>query len=181
MHREALDTLPEVLSRLQIENPVLVGHSDGASIALIHAGAGKWPVRGLVLMAPHVFVEDITVQSIAAAGEAFRNTDLPEKLGRYHDDVEAMFRGWNDVWLNPDFRRWNIEEYLPKVSCPVLLIQGEDDRYGSVAQVEAIARQVRGPVQTVLLPGCGHSPQVDRKEATAAAIAAFVARLPRGL
>ena len=177
MHREALDVLPEVLDRLGIDQPVLVGHSDGASIALIHAGSGKRPVRGVVAMAPHVFVEDITVKSIAEAGEMFRTTDLPERLGRYHDDVTATFRGWNDIWLHPDFRRWNIEEYLPGIHCPVLLIQGEDDQYGTTAQVEAIARLVSGPVETLMLADCAHSPHQAQKNATQEAIVDFTASI----
>jgi pimeloyl-ACP methyl ester carboxylesterase len=174
MHREALEVLPELLESLSIRNPVLIGHSDGASIALIHAGAGSRPVRGLVLMAPHVFVEDITVNSIAEAKVAFENTGLPAKLARYHDDVESTFRGWNDIWLHPDFRRWNIEEYLPGVNWPLLLIQGEDDQYGTAAQVRAIARQVKGPVETIMLPNCAHSPHVDQTQATVERIAHFV-------
>ncbi len=178
MHREALDVLPEVLEQLGIGAPVLIGHSDGASIALIHAGSGKRPVRGVVAMAPHVFVEEITVKSIAEAGETFRSTDLAERLGRYHDDVESTFRGWNDIWLHPDFLRWNIEDCLAGVRCPVLLIQGEDDQYGTTAQVEAVARQVSGPVQTLMLPDCAHSPhQSMQKDATVAAIAQFVRNL----
>ncbi len=178
MHREALDVLPEVLDRLDIHAPVLIGHSDGASIALIHAGAGKRPVRGVVAMAPHVFVEDITVKSIAAAKTTFQTTDLPQRLGRYHDDSASTFQGWNDIWLHPDFLRWNIEEFLSGVKCPLLLIQGEDDQYGTVAQVEAIARQVSGPVETILLPDCAHSPhQSPQKDATIAAIAGFVGKL----
>ena len=179
MHREALDVLPEVLDRLGIDNPILVGHSDGASIALIHAGAGKRPVCGVVAMAPHVFVEDITVQSIAEAGETFRTTDLPQRLGRYHDDVASTFRGWNDIWLHPDFRRWNIEEVLPGIRCPLLLIQGEDDQYGTAAQVEAIARMVSGPVETLLLPDCAHSPHHEQKDVTLAAIVEFAAGIGR--
>jgi len=175
MHREALDVLPEILDQLGIDTPILIGHSDGASIALIHAGAGKRPVRGVVAMAPHVFVEDITVKSIAEAGEAFRTTDLPERLGRYHDDVVSTFHGWNEIWLHPDFLRWNIEDCLAGVHCPVLLIQGEDDQYGTAAQVEAIARQVSGPVETIMLPDCAHSPHHSaQKDATVAAIADFV-------
>jgi pimeloyl-ACP methyl ester carboxylesterase len=178
MHREALDVLPEVLDRFEIHAPVLIGHSDGASIALIHAGAGKRPVRGVVAMAPHVFVEDITARSIAAAKTTFQTTDLPQRLGRYHDDAVSTFQGWNDIWLHPDFLRWNIEEFLPGVNCPLLLIQGEDDQYGTVAQVEAIARQVSGPVETLLLPDCAHSPhQSMQKDATVAAIAVFVSNL----
>ncbi len=178
MHREALDVLPEILDQLGIDSPVLIGHSDGASIALIHAGAGTRPVCGVVAMAPHVFVEDVTVKSIAGAGETFRTTDLPERLGRYHDDVASTFRGWNDIWLHPDFRRWNIEDYLADIRCPVLLIQGEDDQYGTVAQIDTIARQVSGPVETVMLPHCAHSPhQSVQKDATIATIAGFVRNL----
>lgn len=178
MHREALDVLPEVLDQLGIEAPILIGHSDGASIALIHAGSGRRPVRGVVAMAPHVFVEDITVQSIAEAKTTFQSTDLADRLGRYHDHVVSTFRGWNDIWLHPDFRRWNIEGYLADIRCSVLVIQGEDDQYGTVAQVEAIARQVSGPVETVMLPDCVHSPhQSPQKDATIAAIVAFVGNL----
>ena len=175
MHREAIDVLPEILHQLGIEAPILIGHSDGASIALIHAGAGKHPVRGVVAMAPHVFVEDITVRSIAEAKKTFQSSDLAQRLGRYHDDPAATFRGWNDIWLHPDFRKWNIENCLATIRCPVLLIQGEDDQYGTVAQVEAIARQVSGPVEILMLPDCAHSPhQSIQKNATVAAIAGFV-------
>jgi pimeloyl-ACP methyl ester carboxylesterase len=178
MHGEALDVLPEILDQLEIEAPILIGHSDGASIALIHAGSGRRPVRGVVAMAPHVFVEDITVKSIAAAKTTFQNTDLAERLGRYHDDVVSTFWGWNDIWLHPDFLRWNIKEYLPDIRCPVLLIQGEDDQYGSAAQVEVIARQVSGPAEIVMLPDCAHSPhQSVQKDAATAAITAFVRNL----
>ncbi|HYL17627.1 MAG TPA: alpha/beta hydrolase [Burkholderiales bacterium] len=174
MHREALETLPQVLDALSIRSPVLVGHSDGASIALIHAGTGRRPVRAVVAMAPHVFVEDVTVTSIAQAKVTFETTDLPARLGRYHDDAVSTFRGWNDIWLHPDFQAWNIEEYLPRITVPVLVIQGEDDQYGTAAQVEAIARQVKGPVETLMLSRCAHSPHVDQREATLEAIARFV-------
>jgi pimeloyl-ACP methyl ester carboxylesterase len=177
MHREALQVLPDLLSRLEIARPVLIGHSDGASIALLHAGAGRWPVNGVVAMAPHVFVEDLSVASIAQAKVAFETTDLPARLGRHHDDVESAFRGWNDIWLHPDFRRWNIESFLPGIRCPVLLIQGHDDQYGTMAQIEAVERQVRGPVTAVVLNRCGHSPHVDQPVATLEAIAALVARV----
>jgi pimeloyl-ACP methyl ester carboxylesterase len=177
MHREALEVLPELLGKLAVSDPILIGHSDGASIALIHAGAAQWPVRGLVAMAPHVFVEDITIESIAQARVAFDTSDLPRKLGRYHADVNSAFRGWNDIWLHPAFRAWNIEESLPGIACPILLIQGQDDRYGSMAQIEAIERQVRGPVRTLRLPGCGHSPYVDQPEQTLQGIATFVEEL----
>jgi pimeloyl-ACP methyl ester carboxylesterase len=179
MHREALEVLPEVLACLSIDRPILIGHSDGASISIIHAGSGRWPVRGLVLMAPHVFVEDGTVASIAQAKTVFETSDLASRLGRYHDDAAATFRGWNDIWLDPDFRAWNIEQCLAHITAPVLLIQGEDDQYGTSAQVEAIARQVGGPVETVVLPRCAHSPHVDQTEATLAAIARFVEKVKK--
>jgi pimeloyl-ACP methyl ester carboxylesterase len=135
--------------------PVLVGHSDGASIALIHAGHGH-PVAGLALLAPHVFVEDVTVAAIAAAGEAYRTTELRERLARYHDDVDGAFWGWNDVWLSSAFRRWDIQEVLPGIDAPVLAVQGEADEYGSLAQLDAIERGVRGPFERLVVPGAGH-------------------------
>jgi pimeloyl-ACP methyl ester carboxylesterase len=176
MHREALETLPELLAALGIERPVLVGHSDGASIALIHAGA-RDGLAGLVVLAPHVFVEDISVKSIAEAKVAFETTELPEKLARHHADARRTFYGWNDIWLHPDFRRWNIEAFLPAIRCPVLAIQGVDDEYGTMAQVEAIARTVGGACEIVKLEACGHSPHRDQPEPTLAAIARFVAAL----
>ncbi len=179
MHDEALVALPEILDALRIESPVLVGHSDGASIALIHAGGSGRPVRGVVAMAPHVFVEDLTVASIAQAKVTFETTDLCSRLGRYHDHPDTTFRGWNDIWLHPDFRAWNIEAVLPRIACPVLVIQGEDDQYGTLAQVEAIERQAGGPVEACVLSGCGHSPHVDRPVETAAAISAFVQKRVR--
>jgi pimeloyl-ACP methyl ester carboxylesterase len=168
--------LPELLEKLGIEEPILFGHSDGGSISLVHAGAHD-RVKALVLEAPHVFVEDVCVESIAAAKITFATTDLAKKLGRYHADPEKSFRGWNDVWLHPDFRAWNIEEYLPAVTCPVLAIQGYDDEYGSMAQLESIQRQVQGPVELVKLERCGHSPHRDRPEAVLEAVTRFVAKL----
>jgi pimeloyl-ACP methyl ester carboxylesterase len=174
MHREARESLPEVLAALGIENPLLVGHSDGASIALLHAGAGH-PVAGLVLMAPHCFVEDVSIRSIAAAKVAFETTDLPAKLGRYHRDVDKTFRGWNDIWLHPDFRSWNIEDCLPHIRCPILAIQGEDDEYGTMAQIEAIAAQATGSpdVELLKLADCRHSPHRDQAAAVIDAIGRF--------
>ena len=162
-----------------VRKPILIGHSDGASIALIHAGASNQPVRGVVAMAPHVFVDGVSIASIREAKVAFETTDLPARLGRYHDDAASAFYGWNDIWLNPGFRTWNIEAYLPGISCPVLLIQGSNDQYGTMAQIEAIERQVAGPVETVWLAACGHSPQTDQQETTLRAIADFVARVGR--
>ena len=174
MHREALEALPELLERLAIERPLLVGHSDGASIALIHAGAGH-AVRALALMAPHVFVEPVCVQSIRKASAAFDSTDLAGRLGKYHRDPRKTFHLWADVWLDPEFLKWNIEASLPAISCPVLAIQGEDDEYGTLAQLEAIKRGVRGPCELVQLPACGHAPFRDQPRATLDALAKFIA------
>ena len=177
MHDEGLRALPDLFAQLHIENPILVGHSDGASIALIHAGARVGDhdnVRGLVLLAPHVFVEELSVASIAAAKTTFETSDLCAKLGRHHRDPARTFWGWNNVWLHPDFCSWNIEEYLPRITCPVLAIQGLDDQYGTMAQVQAIARQAGGLVEILELADCRHSPQREQPEATLAAIAKFV-------
>ncbi len=171
MHVEALTVLPALRAALNLDDVVLVGHSDGASIALIHAGAGKWPVRGLILEAPHVFVEDVTVASIEAAKRAFETGDLPKRLARYHDDVEGAFWGWNKIWLDPAFRAWNIANETRGVRCPVLAIQGADDEYGTLAQLDALARDIAGPFERLVLPDCRHSPHRDQPEATLAAIA----------
>ena len=180
MHREAEEALPELLAALEIDHPVLIGHSDGASIALIHAGGGRWPVAGVVALAPHVFVEEVSIASIMAARDAAANTDLLARLGRYHRDAEKTFRGWNDIWLHPDFRAWNIESYLPDIRCPVLAIQGEDDEYGTMAQVEAIASGATNSpgVEVLRLADCRHSAHKDQPEAVLAAIAAFLDALP---
>jgi pimeloyl-ACP methyl ester carboxylesterase len=174
MHDEALVTLPALLDALGIVDPILIGHSDGASIALIHAGARVRPIRALVAMAPHVFVEDLSIANIARARHDYESADLRARLSRYHLDVDSAFRGWNDIWLSPAFRDWNIESYLPGIDCPLLLIQGRDDEYGTLAQLDAIERQVRGRVERVELLGCGHSPHRDQPLATLAAITAFV-------
>jgi pimeloyl-ACP methyl ester carboxylesterase len=176
MHEEALVTLPALRQKLGLDEIVLVGHSDGASIALIHAGSG-FLVRALVLEAPHVFVEDVSIAGIEAARDAYATTDLPTRLARHHDDVESAFRGWNDIWLAPAFRAWNIEEYLPRVRCPVLAIQGEDDQYGTLAQVDAVGRGVAGPFEKLVLANCGHSPHRDQEQAVLAAMAEFIKRI----
>ena len=177
MHREAQETLPELLSKLCIERPILIGHSDGASIALIYAGSHDSAVRGLVALAPHVFVEDLSVRSIEEAKVAFETTDIPKKLARYHTDARRTFYGWNDIWLHPDFRRWNIEEYLPRIRCPVLAVQGVDDEYGTMAQIETIAARVAGPCELVKIEACGHRLHRDQHDVTLDAIARFVARI----
>lgn len=177
MHREAREALPELLAKLGVERPILVGHSDGASIALIYAGTYPDGLRGLVALAPHVFVEDVSVRSIREAKVAFETTDMPQKLARYHADARRTFYGWNDIWLAPDFRRWNIEEYLPPIRCPVLAVQGVDDEYGTMAQIEAVAAQVAGPCELVKIEACGHRLHRDQHDLTLAAIARFVARI----
>lgn len=173
MHDEALALLPDLLHHLEIENPILIGHSDGGSIALIYAGAYD-SVRGLVLLAPHVFVEELSIRSIAAAKVTFETTNLPILLARHHRDAARTFQGWNDIWLHPDFRRWNIEEYLPRITCPILAIQGLQDQYGTMAQIEAIRRQATGKVAVLVLADCQHSPQRDQPEAVLNAITNFV-------
>ena len=183
MHREATGALPELLATLGIAAPILVGHSDGASIALIHAGtttadgAPRWPVTGLILEAPHVFVEDLTIAGIEDAKVAYETTDLPQRLGRHHADGDRTFWGWNDIWLDPRFRAWNIEALLPAVAVPTLVIQGDDDEYGTSAQVAAIAARAPGPVDTLMLPECRHSPHRDQADAVLAAMAAFIGRI----
>ena len=174
MHDEALDVLPALLATAGIAEPVLVGHSDGASIALIHAASH--PVRALVLLAPHVFVEDLSVASIAEAREAFEATDLAERMARHHRDAEATFRLWNDIWLAPEFRDWNIEDVLADITAPVLLIQGEHDQYGTLAQVEAVRAGVAGPAELVVLDA-RHAPHLEAPEETLAAAADFVRRV----
>jgi len=178
MHDEAR-ALPELLSHYGVIDPVLIGHSDGASIALIHAGTRK-NVRALVLMAPHVFVEDVAISSIAATRNAYETTDLRERVARRHEDGDKTFYGWNDIWLDPAFRAWNIEEYLPAISCPVLLIQGRDDQYGTVVQLDAIERGVKGQVERLVLDDCRHAPHRDQPEATLVAIEDFLSRARRG-
>jgi pimeloyl-ACP methyl ester carboxylesterase len=176
MHHEALDVLPKILSAAAIEQAVLIGHSDGASIALIHAGGLVDPrILGLVLMAPHVFVEDLTLTSIREAKVAYETTDLRERLARYHgDQVDCAFVGWNQAWLDPDFRDWNLEAYLPQIEVPVLLLQGENDNYGTVRQLEAIQAQLALSAELILLPDCGHSPFRDRPLETLQAISTFL-------
>jgi len=176
MHDEALVALPELLDRLALDRPILIGHSDGGSIALIHAGAGVRPVAGLVTLAAHVLVEDVSVASIAAAKTAFETTDLRARLARHHADVDSAFLGWNRIWLDPDFRDWNIEEYLPRITCPVLAIQGEDDEYGTMEQMRRIGAQV-ADVELLRLSDCRHSAHRDQPEAVLGAVSRFVDRV----
>ena len=199
MHEEALTILPEVLDAFSIHEAIVVGHSDGGSIAIIHAGGTRDPrVRGLILEAPHVFVEEVGLESIRAiAGDyrgegagrmpAHRPQDagapglFKQRLARYHGaQVDQTFWGWNDVWLNPEFRSWNIEEYLPEIRVPVLLIQGANDQYGTREQLRRIEAGSSGPVRTVLLTNCGHSPHLDQPELAVEAMKDFVERHSTG-
>ncbi|MGC1380242.1 MAG: alpha/beta fold hydrolase [Candidatus Baltobacteraceae bacterium] len=174
MHDEALVTLPLVLAELAVEEPVLVGQSDGGSIAAIFAGEHPHAVRGLVLEAPHLFVEELSLHSIAAIRGEYERTDLRDRMTRYHADVDRTFYGWNDVWLAAEFRDWNIEEYASRIRAPVLAIQGLDDEYGTPAQLDALARRAPAPVDRLLLARCGHAPHVDRRRYVEAAIAEWL-------
>ncbi len=171
MHEEALEVLPELLRVAGVERPVLVGHSDGGSIALIYAS--QHPVSGLILLAPHVFVEDVTVASIEEARETFATTDLGSRMARYHRDAERTFRLWNDIWLAPEFRAWNIEDVLAGVTAPTLLIQGEHDQYGTLAQIDAIERGISGDVTRVVLDA-RHAPHLEAPEETLKAATDFL-------
>jgi pimeloyl-ACP methyl ester carboxylesterase len=163
MHHEALSVLPQFLDALEISDPILFGHSDGASIALIHAGGSGRSVSGVIALAPHVFVEAMSIRSIAAAKLAYETGDLRERLARYHDDVDGAFWGWNNIWLDPAFRAWNIEEYLPSIACDVLAIQGEQDEYGTLEQIDRIAGGAPD-VRLCKLGRCRHSPHRDRPD-----------------
>jgi pimeloyl-ACP methyl ester carboxylesterase len=171
MQVQAHEVLPALLQALRIERPWLFGHSDGGSIALLHAA--EFDVSGIVAVAPHVFVEDVSIASIEQARVTYETTDLRERLARYHADPDSAFRGWNDAWLDPAFRAWNIESVLDSIACPVLAVQGADDEYGTLAQIRAI--QTRLPkTRLLVIPKCGHSPHRDRPELLASAAARFI-------
>ena len=179
MQHEGREILPLVLAAAGVHGCVLVGHSDGASIALVHAAtSGKSQVRGVVVMAPHVFAEASGLASIEAV-QAQYETGLRDKLAKYHGaNVECAFRGWSESWLHPDFVGWNLEAFLPDITAPVLQIQGVDDQYGTAAQLDAIAAGVAGPCATHLLPECRHAPHFEQPERTLGLISGFVAGLP---
>jgi pimeloyl-ACP methyl ester carboxylesterase len=177
MRHEAQAVLPELLERCEIEAPILLGHSDGGSISIIYAATAPQKPAALVLEAPHVFVEDLSVSSISKIRAAYETTELRQKLARYHDHVDETFWGWNDIWLDSRFRSWNIEESLNAIRCPVLVIQGENDEYGTLAQVEAIKARLPS-TETLVFPECGHSPHRDQPARTLAAISRFVRSLP---
>jgi pimeloyl-ACP methyl ester carboxylesterase len=176
MHQEGELWLGAVLRAAGIDRPILFGHSDGASIALIYAAAHPDSVTGLVLEAPHVFVEEITVRNIARAKTVYETTDLPHKLARYHSDADNAFWGWNDIWLDPRFTDWTIVDRLGAIQCPILLIQGQEDEYGTRAQLDAIA-DATGQAEILLLEACGHSPHRDQTEAVLQATEDFIEAL----
>lgn len=176
MHREAWEVLPALLQTLEITvPPVLVGHSDGGSIALLHAS--RHPVAALAVMAPHVIVEDLSIRSIEQAREAFLTGGLRERLGRFHADVDVAFWQWNDAWLDPAFRAFDIRPECRRITAPVLAVQGEDDAYGTLRQIEEIA-PTDGPFEMQVLRQCGHSPHRDQAEAATRRIAGFLAGKP---
>ena len=178
MHDEARETLPRLLDAIGFERGLLVGHSDGASIAAIYAGSHQdHRVGGLVLIAPHFFTEDPGIASIVEAKKAYETGDLRARLSRWHADVDNAFKGWNGVWLDPEFRKWDITEFLAYIRVPVLIVQGEDDQYGTIKQIEIAQQECYCPVEVALLPGARHSPQREAPDPTLKAISEFVARV----
>jgi pimeloyl-ACP methyl ester carboxylesterase len=183
MHRQAHEVLPALFDALHIdtslEPPWLFGHSDGGSIALLHAARFPNHVAGAVVLAPHIVVEDLSVDSIAKARTAYLGSDLKSRLAKYHDDPDSAFWGWNDIWLHPPFKAWSIEDEIAAITCPVLAMQGVDDEYGTLEQIRGIARRVP-QTRLIELPACGHSPHRDQPDATLHAASRFIAsHLPR--
>jgi pimeloyl-ACP methyl ester carboxylesterase len=180
MHIEAFDVLPKVLETIGFHRGLLLGHSDGASIAAIYAGSRQdHRVQGIALIAPHFIVEDISVKSIAEIKTTYETTDLRAKLARWHKDVDNAFYGWNDAWLDPKFRDWDISEYLAYIRVPVAVIQGERDQYGTMRQVEIAKEECYCPVDVTEVPGAGHSPHREAPEATLDAITEFASAVLR--
>ncbi len=180
MDEEALEVLPRVIDAIGFKRGVLFGHSDGASIATIYAGSVQdHRVRGLVLMAPHFFTEEMGLAEISRAREAFYSGGLREKLKRWHADVDCAFRSWNGPWLDPDFQKWDITDALGYIRVPILVVQGAEDQYGTLKQVEAAQEECFCPVEVAVLPGARHSPHRDAPELTLSAVAGFINRLLR--
>ena len=180
MEDEARDVLPRLLASIGFRRGLLLGHSDGASIAAIHAGSVQdHRVRGLVLIAPHFLTEEMGIAEIARARAAFAATDLRAKLARWHDDVDIAFKGWSDAWLDPDFRNWNITDALAYIRVPILIVQGERDQYGTARHIEVAQQECTRPVDVALLPGIGHAPHREAPAATLRAVSDFANRLLR--
>ncbi len=182
MHIEALDVLPKLLDTIGFQRGMLLGHSDGASIAAIYAGAHQdHRVEGIALIAPHFVVEDVSVTSIAEIKKAYETTELKAKLARWHRDVDNAFYGWNGAWLDPKFRDWDISEYLAYIRVPVMIVQGVDDQYGTMRQIEIAREECYCPVDVAVIPGAGHSPHREAPEATLHAVADFANAVLRGM
>lgn len=180
MTREAVDVLPQVLDAMGIGRCILVGHSDGATIAAIYAGSvADMRVRGLVLMAPHFFTEEMGLAEIAKAKAAFETTDMPARMAKYHRDPKNAFRGWSDSWLHPDFKTWDVADVIDYIRVPVLAIQGRGDQYGTLAQIEVIDQRSYAPVDMLILDDCRHAPFLDQGPTVVAAIAQYTQRLER--
>jgi pimeloyl-ACP methyl ester carboxylesterase len=178
MHDEALQVLPELLDAIGFRRGILIGHSDGASIATIYAGGVQdHRIRGLSLMSPHFVVEDVSIASIAAAKQAYGSTDLREKLARWHKNVDVAFHGWNEAWLDPEFRKWDITESLAYIRVPVQIVQGAADQYGTLRQIEIAEEECYCPVDVTVLPGIGHAPQREAPNRTLIAASDFVNRI----
>jgi pimeloyl-ACP methyl ester carboxylesterase len=178
MSIEALDVLPDLLDKIGFRRGLLLGHSDGASIAAIYAGgADDHRVRGVVMIAPHFIVEGMGVAAIAETRRAYETADLKPKLARWHSDVDNTFYGWSDAWLNPKFREWDISEYLAYVRVPVAIVQGADDQYGTIRQIEIAQQECYCPVDVTIIPGAGHSPHREAPDATLDTIAEFAKRI----
>ncbi len=179
MHEEGLNVMPAFLDAAGIKACILIGHSDGGSIGIIYAGGTPaLPLKGLITEAAHVFCEDLSVKSIREAKDQYLNGDLREKLAKYHgDNVDCAFWGWNGAWLDPDFMHWNLEEFLPGIKVPMLAIQGEQDQYGTPAQLEAIARQAGVKTEALMLPDCAHAPHAEQTEATFQAMQEFILKI----
>ncbi len=160
MHYEGINILPKIIKKLSIKEPIILGHSDGASIALIYSGKG-FPTSALILEAPHVFVENITVKAINKSKELWLNNNLRDKLKKYHKDVDGAFNGWCDIWLSNDFKLWNIEEYLSLIKAPTLIIQGENDQYGTLKQVDRIHNCLKIKPEKFIINNCGHTPHAE--------------------
>ncbi len=180
MTQEAIDVLPQVLDAIGFKRGILVGHSDGATIAAIYAGSvSDMRIRGLAMMAPHFFTEEMGLAEIAAAKAAFADGDLRTRMARYHADPDNTFRGWNDSWLHPDFRVWNVSEVIDYIRVPVLAIQGAADQYGTLAQIEELENRCYAPVDRLVLQDCRHAPFLDQQETVVTEIADYCARLER--
>jgi len=178
LHHEAFLILPQVLEKCDVKSPILIGHSDGGTIALLYAAKFPENLRGVITEAAHVFVEEITLKGIRKVLETYQTGDLKQRLKKYHGkNTGAIFRAWHETWLDPNFRSWNVEEFLPQVTCPLLVIQGTEDEYGTTAQMEAITLQVSGPAKPLLIPNCGHTPHREARDATLREMKEFISAL----